>query len=297
MKILLFGGSGQLGFEILKRARALHFEVIAPVISELDITDREQVGFLCAKVRPDIVLNCAAYTAVDKAEEERSEAFRINADAAANVAQAAREAGAQLFHVSTDYVFSGTGSQPLKEGDSTGPINVYGESKLAGEVRVREIMGEGALVVRTSSLHGQHGVNFVHTMVKLMLERDVVKVVDDQFMSPTWAGWLAESMLDLCRLDKSQMASKAGGLVHASGAGVCSWYDFAQEIRGLIAPHVTVKARLEPISAAEFTRPARRPRYSAFDCGRLAMLLGRPPLGWRDGLRHHLAEINFGRAL
>lgn len=287
MRILLFGGSGQLGYEIQKRAYDLNFEMVSPVISEVDIADLEQVTFLARKFKPELIVNSAAYTAVDKAEEEQAKAYRVNRDGAAHAAEAAKLVGARLIHVSTDYVFPGDGNVPLSEDSPVGPKNVYGASKLAGEEAVVSILGERALVVRTSSLHGQRGENFVHTMLKLFAERNVVRVVDDQFMSPTWAGWLAEAMLDLAKLG-------VGGVFHASCAGAISWYDFAAEILALAEPRLAdgTVCRLERTSVADFPRPAARPRYSVMDCSKLSKALGRRPLAWREGLRAHLRDIN-----
>ncbi|MBN8549141.1 MAG: dTDP-4-dehydrorhamnose reductase [Deltaproteobacteria bacterium] len=288
MKILLFGGAGQLGFEIQKRAFDLDFEVVSPVLSEVDITNEHQVTFLSQKVRADLVINCAAYTAVDKAETDQEEAYKINRDGAAVVARAAREVGSRMIHISTDYVFDGTASAPISESHPTNPINVYGASKLAGEIEVQNVLGNRALVVRTSSLHGQRGENFVHTMVKLFTEREVVKVVNDQWMSATWAGWLAEAVLDLGRTD-------CHGLVHASCAGALTWYDFAAAILQQVQEknEAARRCKLEPTTAQAFARPARRPQYSVFDCTRLTTLLGRKPISWQDGLRSHLREIGY----
>lgn len=288
MKILLFGGAGQLGFEIQKRAFDLDFEVVSPVLSEVDITNEHQVQFLAQKVRAELVVNCAAYTAVDKAEVEQAEAYKINRDGAAVVARAARDSGARMIHVSTDYVFDGTLDKPIDEEHKPNPINVYGASKLAGEIEVEKILGKRSLIVRTSSLHGQRGENFVHTMVKLFSEREVVKVVNDQWMSATWAGWLAEALLDLGRID-------CGGTVHASCAGALTWFDFAAAILEQIKEknEAARRCKLEATTAAAFARPAKRPTYSVFDCTRLSSLLGRKPISWQDGLRSHLREIGY----
>lgn len=293
MKILLFGGSGQLGHEVRTRALDLNFEVVAPVPSEVDVVEMSQVQFLTSSVKPDTVINCAAYTAVDKAEEERELAYRVNRDGVRNIARAAKEVGARVIHISTDYVFSGefpagVTPRPLREDDPTDPRNVYGASKLEGEQALLEELGDRGLVVRTSSLHGQHGENFVHTMLKLMREREVVKVVNDHIMSPTWAGWLAEVLLDLCRLELH-------GVVHASCAGAISWFDFAAGIREQVAPASpeVAKVRLEPIRAEEFGRPAHRPPYSVFDCSRLSAALGRQPIPWQEGLRRHLIDLGL----
>lgn len=288
MKILLFGGNGQLGLEVQKRALDLEFEVISPVQSELDILDRQQVIYLSTKVRPDLVINCAAYTAVDQAENDAQAAFAVNADGAATVAIAAHESNAKLIHISTDYVFDGTATKPIKEADHTKPLNVYGQSKLAGEQQTLKILPNKSLIVRTSSLHGAQGQNFVHTMIKLMTEKPEIKVVRDQIMSPTWAGWLAEIILDLGRLD-------CCGVVHASCAGAISWFDFATAIKAKVGKKnaAVQSCALQPTTSAEFFRPAKRPTYSVFDCQKLTSLIGRPPISWQEGLNHHLSEVGY----
>lgn len=284
MKILLFGGSGQLGIEVTKRARDLNFEVLAPVTSEVNVSEREQVLYLANSVKPELLVNCAAYTAVDKAEVEREAAFKVNCDGAGYAAEAARKVGARFIHISTDYVFAGDLRRPLTEADPARPLSVYGESKLAGERRILELYPEGSLIVRTSSLHASGGVNFVNTMLKLFAEKPALKVVSDQVMSPTWAGWLAEVLLDLGRMD-------CCGLVHASCAGEVSWLDFAKGIQEM--SRLRGMCELHPTTAAEFGRPAARPAYSVFDCSKLTGLLGRPPIDWRVGVRSHLRELGM----
>jgi len=286
MNILLFGGTGQLGHEVISRARALNFGMVAPVESELDIADPEAVDFIAQRSRPDLVINCAAYTAVDKAESDSATAFRVNRDGASNIAGAAKRLGVRMLHISTDYVFDGSGTQPLTEEAPVCPINVYGASKLAGEQIVGEILGKGVLVVRTSSLHGQRGNNFVHTMLKLFAEREVVRVVSDQIMCATWAGWLAEVLLDLGRLE-------CHGIVHACGSGAVSWYEFAGAIYDMTRKQGGWKARLETCSAKEYPLPAKRPAFSVMDCTKLTRLLGRPPISWRQGLLEHLKEVGY----
>lgn len=286
MKILLFGGSGQLGFELKKRAAALDFELVSPVTKELDITDREQVGVLIRSLKPTVVVNSAAYTAVDKAETDQERAFAINAEGARNIAEGCATTSSRLIHISTDYVFDGTLGRPLREDDPVHPLSVYGRSKLEGERYVQGILAEQALVVRTQALYGQRGMNFVQTMLKLFTERDVLKVVDDQFVSPTWAGWLAEVLLDLVRLP-------VGGTLHASCDGVVSWFDFAREIKRLATKSFEGRtvARIEPTTAAELNRPAPRPIYSAFDTSKLVSVLGRPCVSWQTALTEYLTEI------
>ncbi|MCB0317452.1 MAG: dTDP-4-dehydrorhamnose reductase [Bdellovibrionales bacterium] len=288
MKILLFGGSGQLGLEVSKRALDLNFELISPVINELNITDREQVLFLTKKLKPEIIINAAAYTAVDKAEEESELAFSINRDGAGYVAEAAKQIGSRLFHISTDYVYPGTGDKPILETDETDPLSVYGKSKLAGDETVLSTYSEGSLILRISSLHGRYGHNFIHTMLKLFSEKDELKIVSDQVMSPTWAGWLAEVLLDLSRIE-------CKGIVHACCQGEVSWYGFAEEAYKIAEPHLSRSSKLElvPIPAVEYPTPATRPKYSVLDCRKLTGLLGREPIPWQEGLRYHLSELGY----
>jgi dTDP-4-dehydrorhamnose reductase len=288
MKILLLGGGGQLGYEVHKRAQDLNFDIVSPALGELDISVRGPVTALARKCAAELIINCAAYTAVDKAEAEAEEAFRVNCSGARNCALAAKEIGARLIQISTDYVFTGSGRQLIKEDDPTGPLNVYGASKLAGEQAVMEVCGETALIVRTSSLHGSKGENFVHTMLRLFKQGREVKVVEDQWMCPTWAGWLAETLLDLGRL-------KMSGVVHACGQGVTSWFEFAKEILRL-AQGALVECRsaaVLPCKVSEYERAAKRPVYSAMDCARLTAALGRPPIAWQAGLREHLRELKI----
>lgn len=288
MKILLFGGEGQLGYELMKRARDLNFEMVSPLESEVDITEKEQVLIIANNVQPDIIINAAAYTAVDKQEEEQELAFKVNCDGAACVAAAAKATKSRLIHISTDYVYGGSFTEPIKEDAPTMPPNVYGKSKLAGDEKVKDLLGSKALIIRTASLHGQKGQNFVHTMLKLFSERDVVKVVNDQRMSPTWAGWLAEAILDLSRIE-------CGGIVHACSGGNVSWYEFATEILSLAMQKLEngESIRIEPVKTEEFPRPAKRNSFSVLDTSKLALLLGRPPLEWKEGLRAHLKEIDM----
>ncbi|MCB0310398.1 MAG: dTDP-4-dehydrorhamnose reductase [Bdellovibrionales bacterium] len=287
MKILLFGGSGQLGREVLKRAADLNFEVASPVVSQVDIASREQVFFVTKKVAPDLILNSAAFTDVDGAENQPEEAARINADGAGIVAEAAARHKCRLIHISTDFVFDGRSQNPLTETHPTNPLSVYGQTKLAGELAVMEAHPQ-ALIVRTSSLHGAYGHNFVHIMLKLLKEKDQIKVVNDRWMSATWAGWLAEVVLDLGRMSHN-------GIVHASCAGALTWFDFTQKIKDLVSQELPHAARVEllPVPSSEFKQAAARPSYSVFDCSKLASLIGRKPITWEKGLIAHLRDLEL----
>lgn len=284
VKILLFGGSGQLGFEINKRAGALNFPIVSPIRAEVDITNALDIAATIALHKPEVIINCAAYTAVDKAEQETELAFKVNAEAPHAIAENAKKFGSYFIHISTDYVFSGKEKKAKIETDIADPVNVYGKSKLEGENAALGEYPQGTCVVRTSSLHGQRGINFVGTMLKLFKERPVVKVVTDQWMSPTWAGWLSEVLLDFVRI-------RPTGLYHASGSGAISWYEFAQGIMELASGEVT--AKIEQTTAAEFGRPAQRPCYSVFDCSKLEKTLGRPVITWQDGVKGHLKDIGM----
>jgi dTDP-4-dehydrorhamnose reductase len=288
VRILLFGGSGQLGFEVKKRARDLDFEVVSPVTAELDVSDRAAVVRFIATLKPEVVINSAAYTAVDKAEHDVEPAMLVNRDAAGYVAEACAAEGCRMIHISTDYVFDGSLGRELKESDATNPLSVYGRSKLEGEERVVAALGEKALILRTQALFGQKGVNFVQSMIRFFPERPSLRVVDDQWVSPTWAGWLAEVILDFVRMP-------ASGIVHASCRGTVSWFDFACEIQKLVRPRFEGQplAVIERTIAKDLNRPARRPTYSAFDTTHIAKLLGRAPMTWQEGLRQYLLDIGM----
>lgn len=288
MKILLFGGAGQLGLEIQKRAGDWQSEISAPLEEELDITNLDAVAKFADSVEPDCILNAAAYTAVDRAETDQEKCYKVNADGPAVLAKIASSRGIGLIQISTDYVFEGSGSTPLDENDPVNPLSVYGKSKLKGERLIQELSPDRSLIVRTSSLHGQFGINFVHTMLKLFEEKEEIKVVNDQIMSPTWAGWLAEALLDLS-------TKRAAGIVHASCSGAISWYDFACAIKTMSPARrkSDVDTRILPVPAAEFPRPAPRPRYSAFNLSKISSLLGCEPIPWLNGLQGHLRDIGL----
>jgi dTDP-4-dehydrorhamnose reductase len=284
MKVLLFGGSGQLGQEFLLRAKDLNFSVVYPSPQELDITEQAQVEFLVGQAKPDVVLNCAAYTAVDLAETEQKLCYSINRDGAMYIAKAAKKQNARVVHISTDYVFAGDGNTPLKETDATDPQSIYGKSKLEGELAVMQETNGEAAIVRTASLHGKFGNNFVHTMLSLFDKKTPVSVVQDQLMSPCWAGFLAESLLDIIRVDFS-------GVLHCACSGVASWYDFASAIAEY-SYSPTEQPVITPTTRDKFVRPAPRPAYSAFDLSKFSSVLGRKPISWQDGLKYHLQQID-----
>ena len=286
MKVLLIGPTGQLGRALAQRVPA-GVELMAVDQPALDIGDAEAVHAVVAAVRPAVIINAAAHTQVDLAESEPEAAFRINANGPRFVAQAAASVGARMIHVSTDFVFAGDRPQPYDIDAATGPVNVYGKSKLAGEEAVVGELGSAVTVVRTSWLYAATGRNFVLTMLKLMQSRDTLGVVVDQVGSPTWSGSLAQAVWDLAHRPDQH------GIQHWSDEGVASWYDFAVAIqeeaiaRRLLDRAIPIRA----IATREYPTPARRPAYSVLDKRRTAAALGYPPPHWRTSLRNMLDEL------
>jgi len=285
MKILVTGGSGQLGHEVLKLLRNTPHELHAPSLTELDLLYPARIGTVIERYRPDRVINCAAYTAVDHAEREREAAFTINRDAAGALAAALAVTGGRLLHVSTDYVFDGRQSRPYTEDDVPAPLGVYGQSKRAGELAVLEAMPQ-ALVLRSAWLYGVHGHNFVKTMLRMAGEGRPLRVVNDQTGTPTWAADIARVILRL-------LDSPASGILHYTNAGRVTWHGFAtailEEAQALgfeLATH-----SVEPIPTAAWPTPARRPAWSVLDTGRIERLLALAIPHWRDSLVQMLREL------
>lgn len=279
MRILVTGAAGMLGCDVVAAAQAAGHEVVALARAELDIADAGAVDAAVAGARPDAVVNCAAWTDVDGAESEEAAATRVNADGTALLGRAAAAAGAHLVHVSTDYVFDGTGTRPYLESDATGPATAYGRSKLAGE---RALDLSRAAVVRASWLFGAHGPNFAATMLRLAGERDELTVVDDQVGIPTYTGHLAPALVRLAEDGTS-------GILHAAGSDPCSWRDFARAIFAAAGHEVTV----HPGATADLGRPAPRPAYSVLGTERDHDGVRLP--AWRDGLAAYLDEIKAVR--
>jgi len=279
--VLLCGANGQLGAE-LRRAAPAWARLEATDRESLDVSDADAVLRLVERIRPRLILNAAAYTAVERAEDERELAFAVNARGPHNLARAAAAAGAKLVHVSTDYVFDGTSRRPYRPEDPVAPLGAYGASKAEGE----KALGAHSLVIRSSWLYGAHGANFVHTMLRLMSEREEVRVIADQVGSPTWARGLAHAIW---------LATEASlaGMHHYADAGETSWHGFAaailEEARAL---GMELRARrVIPIASSDYPSKVRRPAYSVLDCSALARALGIELVPWRDNLRRMLAEI------
>jgi dTDP-4-dehydrorhamnose reductase len=275
MKILVTGAGGMLGADVVRAAEHWNHEVVALTRQDLDVRDALEVIHVARRERPEAIVNCAAYTDVDGAEDHSAEAGDVNTNGARNVADAAADIDAAVIYPSTDYVFDGAKAEPYVESDDTRPLSVYGKSKLGGERATIDAAGR-AFVVRTSWLFGVHGGNFVETMLRLAADHGEVLVVRDQFGCPTYTAHLADAIVRVASTD-------AYGTHHIAGAGACSWYEFAAEI----FRQSGVECRLMSCTTEEFARPAPRPPNSA-----LGTEHARPIVlpEWQVGLASYLQE-------
>lgn len=285
--ILLTGSGGQLGWEVARRVRA-PLTIKALSRPQLDITDRDQVFSAISTASPKVVINGAAYTAVDKAEADPKTAFAVNRDGPAYLAEACSYYNLPLIHVSTDYVFDGNKAGSYAEDDPVAPLGVYGESKWAGEVAVREGCARH-VILRTSWVHGIRGNNFVKTMLRLGQSCDQIKVVDDQYGSPTFAGDLAEAVIIVSQLMIDGTIPPNGiGTFHCTGSGVTTWCNFAREIFKITEPEIVKAPYIQAITTAAYPRPARRPANSALNCQKLAVVYGISLRPWKEALAEML---------
>jgi dTDP-4-dehydrorhamnose reductase len=279
LRVLLFGAGGQVGRE-LTRSLAPLGSITALTRQDFDLADPHGVNALVDGARPDIVVNAAAYTAVDRAESEPDEAHLLNAVVPGLLAEAAENAGALFIHYSTDYVFEGTSTSAIPETATPSPHGVYGVTKRAGEEAVVAIGGR-SIILRTSWVYAAHGHNFLRTMLRLGGERDHLRVVDDQWGSPTSAPWLADTTATVIRRALDEGVD-GPDLVHATCAGETTWYGFAQAIFERWPP--TTALTLEPVATAAYPTPAQRPAYSVLDTRRLRERYGVLPPHWKDAL-------------
>ncbi|MEG1586017.1 MAG: dTDP-4-dehydrorhamnose reductase [Bacteroidales bacterium] len=281
--ILVTGSNGQLGNEI-RTLSTLYpdFNFWFTDVAELDICDREAIRVFLKDKNPDYIINCAAYTAVDKAESDTALCSKINTEAVANLAEAAFMKNARIIHVSTDYVYSGTGFRPYLETDPTAPVSVYGLTKLEGENALFDRCSE-SIVLRTSWLYSTHGNNFVKTMIRLGKEKDTLGVIFDQIGTPTYAYDLALVILEIVK--NEQFVS---GVYNFSNEGVCSWYDFALKIHQLAGIQ---NCRVNPIATEEYPTPARRPYYSVMNKKKLKDTYGFRIPHWEESLRKCIAAL------
>jgi dTDP-4-dehydrorhamnose reductase len=273
MRLLVTGAAGMLGTDVVACASA--HDVIALARAELDITDADAVRAAVRDIRPEAIVNCAAWTDVDGAEANEEAATRINGDGAGHLAAAAHEVGAHIVHVSTDYVFAGDASAPYTEADPTGPRTAYGRSKLAGEIAVAGAAPDAHAIVRTAWVFGPHGSNFVDTMLSLAATRDELSVVDDQIGCPTYTGHLAQALIQIAE-------RRTQGMLHVAGGGACTWFELARAT----FEGAGIKITVHPCTTADFPRPAPRPAYSVLGSTRSDAPVLAP---WQEGLTAHLA--------
>jgi dTDP-4-dehydrorhamnose reductase len=286
--ILVFGAAGQVGNELRQRSAPPGIKIIGLTRAKVDITDRAAVLHAVERHRPAVVVNAAAYTAVDKAESDMQTAFAVNAEGARNLASAAREAGAAIIQLSTDYVFDGTKQSSYREDDAVGPVSAYGRSKEAGERAVRAA-NPRHVIVRTAWVYAAHGNNFMNTMLRLGIERDVVRVVADQHGTPTAAADIADAVLGIAvRLTQ---AEPVFGTFHLTNSGRTTWYGFASRIFSAMASRGARVPRLEAITTAEYPTPARRPAMSVLECGKLAGAYGIRLRAWEEALDQVLSSL------
>ncbi|WP_339846536.1 dTDP-4-dehydrorhamnose reductase [uncultured Halopseudomonas sp.] len=291
MRVLITGAGGQVGYELVRLA-PYGFEAHGFSSRELDITSPFQIKKSVEQLNPDLIINAAAYTAVDKAENEQDSAYAVNRDGVANLATIAESLGIPFFHISTDYVFDGGAQNAYKEDDITNPTGLYGLSKLAGE----EILAATCfrhLVVRTSWVFGAHGNNFVKTMIRLGQDRDALSIVDDQEGSPTSAASIAQTLWRLASHYRDK-GTLPWGIYHYSGWPACTWFEFATTIFELAHPLglTSRKPLLSPIKTVDYPTPAKRPAFSTLDCSKLFDTFDIPQSDWADDLNLVLIELS-----
>lgn len=281
--ILVTGANGQLGSELRKIGFTALDDVFFTDITELDITSYEAVAKFVEEHEIDTIVNCAAYTAVDKAEDEPESAARINTEAVANLAKVANKQDCLLIHVSTDYVFNGMGEKPYTEKDRPEPVSVYGKTKLAGEEAIKK-SGCLYIIIRTAWLYSAFGNNFVKTILRLAGERSEISVVSDQVGSPTYAEDLARAIVTIMENDDRGMCE---GVYHFSDEGVCSWYDFASEIVRISG----LPCRVKPVTTAEYPTRTRRPAYSVLDKSKIRNTFKVAVPDWKESLAACMKEL------
>ena len=285
MKILLFGAGGQLGWE-LQRTCPSHVQLNAVDYPDVDFKSDKSIKNSIIESNPDWIINAAAYTVVDKAESEEDIADQLNHLAVVQIARTALETHTKLVHISTDFIFDGNASSPYHPDSPANPQSVYGRTKLDGETAVKQILQKDSVIIRTAWLYSSHGNNFVKTMLKLMKERDVLQIVDDQIGTPTWAKGLAYCVWTAIDKDSS-------GIEHWTDAGVASWYDFSVAIQkiaielGLLEKSIPIL----PIPSAQYPTPAKRPSFSVLDKTGTLEKLAIVPVHWRVQLKNMLREL------
>jgi dTDP-4-dehydrorhamnose reductase len=286
--ILLIGSNGQVGTE-LQNTLSSNYKVIAVARPQIDLTQADNLRQIIRETQPEIIINAAAYTAVDKAESEPELAYAINATAPQIIAEESQKLGSFLIHISTDYVFNGNSNYPYQETDITNPLSVYGQTKLAGEIAIQKACSQ-YIILRTAWVYGTYGKgNFVKTMLRLGKEKPEVRVVADQIGTPTWSKDIALTITQLI----PQLTAEIAGIYHYTNSGVASWYDFAiaifEEAEKLGFP-LKIN-QVITITTPEYPTPAKRPAYSILACEKISKVLGTYPPHWRQELRLMLKEL------
>ncbi len=290
MKIIIIGAKGQLGQELVSQSNDFSFEILGVDLPQLDITDIAQVESTITNFQPSLVINAAGYTNVDQAETEPGLAFAVNRDGPANLAVVCARSDIPLIHISTDYVFDGQKGSPYIEADPVSPLDTYGKSKAGGENKV-SLNLKKHIILRTSWLYGVQGHNFVKTMLKLGQKKETIRVVDDQFGSPTCAADLAEVVLTLAAIIQEQPEIN-WGTYHYCGRGITTWYRFANAIFELARPYGSIiTSRVEPITTAEYPTRAKRPPFSALDCSLINKYFGINTKPWQESLKITINRI------
>lgn len=280
MKVLVTGVKGQLGYDVVNELTKRGHEAVGVDVEEMDITDGEACRRVITETAPDAVIHCAAYTAVDAAEDNEDLCRRVNADGTRNIALVCRDLDIKMMYISTDYVFNGQGLRPWEPDDKREPLNIYGQTKCEGEMAVEELVKK-FFIVRIAWVFGVNGKNFIKTMLRLGEERGAVSVVDDQIGSPTYT-------YDLARLLVDMTESEHYGRYHATNEGLCSWYEFACEI---FKQAGMTEVKVTPVDSSQFPAKAKRPMNSRMDKSKLAANGFEPLPAWQDALGRYLKEI------
>ncbi|ABV37615.1 dTDP-4-dehydrorhamnose reductase [Shewanella sediminis HAW-EB3] len=300
MKVLVTGKGGQLAWE-LEQTTPSYIEIISFSANELDITNQAQVNEVVIAHSPDIIINAAAYTAVDKAETDKETAYAVNEKGSEYLALICKEISAKLIHISTDFVFDGLKNTPYQTDDTPNPVNVYGDSKLQGDIKVNNLLGCQAIIIRTGWMYSENGNNFVKTMLRLMVEKEQLGIIYDQVGTPTWAKGLAEMIWALIsrhsgieERDIRNLSTSSAQIYHWTDAGVASWYDFAVAIQELaIEKGMLDKAiPVRPIPASAYPTPAQRPSFSVIDKTTAEQASRVETKHWRKQLSAMLDELH-----
>ena len=276
MKVLIVGAKGMLGSDLVQSLSDT-YQVIGTDLEDFDISTQKETLSALLHIRPQWVINAAAYTQVDRCEEEIERAFKVNAEGVKNLALACKEIQARFLHVSTDYVFDGKKQTPYLEEDTPNPLSVYGQSKLEGESCVQDILDD-FIIARTGGLYGQGGINFVHTIINMAKEKDELTVVHDQWVSPTCTVDLSNAIATLIRVSPR-------GIFHVTNSGRCTWYQFACRILDSMGS----KCKVVPIVSAQLNRPAKRPDFPELDCRKFTEVTGMKLRGWEEALFEYMS--------